>query len=545
MKKSLMICVVSAHNVPNYRAFLKYSSQLTDVLLVKSDAREIKNKDLLLKELIEKIAIEKNINVKIIGGGLDGDNAEDYKKLVVLFEKEVDPSKFHKIYFNCTGGTKYFAMMIEDILRNSTYQNKVEFIYKPLNVDNCFGWQNQIAHSKPFELEPIKILDQVQLYTRTEEKEDEFKGFEFSYEALKNYFYNFNMSNIIEDKTDNYDAKINEILNNANLLKTFTEKHLENNKSGNNRLIKMFFKGFWLEIYMQEFFKTKASLKFETNIKLTGFDSNKKSKGDDNELDIIFLVKDKLYIIECKSFFSNPYREILNTIYKVQGVSQRCGLPSSYIVMPPLIAKLFLDRKKEEQFKLFEKTDSMKPEYFSDLLNIAKNLKVVLVFEPEKYFEGLDGVKFENSIIVSKFHWSDYFEVKGKRLTSKEMNLVFDGKIATASKDQLKPDAIFVSDSIQLMAYYCQDDSWFIVSSQILSNQKEEGIEYQGKMSQNIQDIFLTKAPMDWTQTGKTEPNKRTLKMPLYLYSFIDNNDNKLLNFDDNILIELPYVDKT
>ena len=102
------------------------------------------------------------------------------------------------------------------------------------------------------------------------------------------------------------------------------------------KLDKQYFLGGWFEEWMFTFLKESLHLpdsQIAFNLKLKSRQSVRNTESD-NEIDVAFVHKNKLYIWECKVYYSKQLRgnKIAEVIYKISSVSQSLGLQATSLV---------------------------------------------------------------------------------------------------------------------------------------------------------------------------------------------------------------------
>lgn len=107
-------------------------------------------------------------------------------------------------------------------------------------------------------------------------------------------------------------------------------------EDGYNKPDKPYFLGGWFEEWLYAFIKKSLKLpdsQIAFNLKLKSSQSVRNTESD-NEIDVAFVYKNKLYIWECKVFYSNRVRgpKIAEAVYKISSVSQSLGLQSTSLV---------------------------------------------------------------------------------------------------------------------------------------------------------------------------------------------------------------------
>lgn len=148
---------------------------------------------------------------------------------------------------------------------------------------------------------------------------------------------------------------------------------------------KNYLMGGWFEEWMYLCIKKELSLKnshIGINLKIKNQASQKRSESD-NEIDIAFVYRNNLYIIECKVYFNKQVnaKKITDVIYKISSVRQSLGLKASAMTAilasfgkSPARQTAINDISRMAQVKaVFSLEDFKNRQYFFELLKKILN----------------------------------------------------------------------------------------------------------------------------------------------------------------------------
>ena len=249
---------------------------------------------------------------------------------------------------NITGGNKLMSQM--------TYLHfagkvKCNIYYWPIGTEN-------LEQLYP-EIEQVKIANPYQLDLNTY-----IGAHGYSFTCQHRLSYPYSKADSIFQNVVKYGAaeKVPEII----IAKGDTYKKPDKN----------YFLGGWFEEWLYDFLKQTLKLpdsQIAFNLKLKSSQSLRNTESD-NEIDVAFVYKNKLYIWECKVFYSGRIKgpKIAEAIYKISSVSQSLGLQATSFVA--ILSPFGFDKKRAD--------------FLSDITKIMRIKKVFSLEDmaDEKYF---------------------------------------------------------------------------------------------------------------------------------------------------------------
>jgi hypothetical protein len=114
---------------------------------------------------------------------------------------------------------------------------------------------------------------------------------------------------------------------------------------------KQYLLGIWFEEWLYDYLKRILQLQdnqIAFNLKLKNNQSVRRTESD-NEMDVAFVYNNKLYVWECKVFYSSQIngKKISDPVYKISSVCQSLGLQAVSLV---IIAAKFGDSAARKDF---------------------------------------------------------------------------------------------------------------------------------------------------------------------------------------------------
>jgi len=287
---NILVNIVSEQTIPNY-LFIKEFQDIADAFLfISTKEMEKKNKT---KVLCDTARIETNKIHKII---IDENE-------LFLIKKKLDGLGWKNInnryYVNITGGTKLMSIAVKEYFQS--FDNK--FFYLPIGKNSY----SEIFSSKASIEKPV--------------------GYELSVkEYLNLYGIEYEMNDFIFDK----DKAINIFNKYKNTdFKDFPVDLFPDIKLHISQKI-----GLWFEYFI--YYRIKELLNLDEKSIVTGIKLYKRQKENnysdtlnDNEIDIVFIKNNRIYIIELKSFLGGMKINtagLSNYLYKIAAVNKRFGL---------------------------------------------------------------------------------------------------------------------------------------------------------------------------------------------------------------------------
>ncbi len=216
--------------------------------------------------------------------------------------------KAEKFIVNITGGTK---MMSQAVFMFFSQKERAEIYYWPIGV-------NVMEQLHP-ELKEITIEYPVQL-------------------EMKTYFmahgYDYNGSATLHQSKEKTDELFRKVVGAGSAEKVL--EILQAKREDYLRPDKQYYLGGWFEEWLYNFLKTKLNLKAHQiglNLKLKSRKSVRRTESD-NEIDIAFVYNNKLFIWECKVYYTRSAtgKKIGEAVYKVSSLRNTLGLQATSFV---------------------------------------------------------------------------------------------------------------------------------------------------------------------------------------------------------------------
>ncbi|MFZ7187438.1 Card1-like endonuclease domain-containing protein [Avibacterium avium] len=358
MKFDIHFCLISGQAAPNLLPILDTDFKPKKAIFIVS--KKMKKQ----AEHLAKVFIANKVQVEQINLEDEFDFAKTSEQLLSLVEKYED----EKAALNVTGGTKLISIaaadafnMIEkpifyintdnnEIIFLSKDENKEWIANKPLNTNITLSTY-LAAYGKGIKTAQYKInsslLEPMQPVIKYYDKyKDILPSLNFAAaEAEKNKLkYEF-------DKKFSMTAEFEDFLNELDFQRLIDYNgrliHFKNEQT------RAFLNGGWLEDYV--FQQVKAIKKVDDileNAELTNdqYQQNKsdyiaQNRGNKNEFDVIFLAKNKLHIIECKTqkFGKGTGQKAEDILYKLETLKDYGGLMTkkclvSYFEVPEAVS---------------------------------------------------------------------------------------------------------------------------------------------------------------------------------------------------------------
>lgn len=351
MAKTLLVSLVSDQTIPNVQLIKQLKKQVTDYLFVTTKGMENKG---------TRIWIEK-------ASGIVGDKVEvDEFSFAGITERlsNFDFEIYDKIIVNLTGGTKIMTLVTYDFFKNIgadiyyvTGKNNEFIKLFPVKKNNISSFANtatleEYLHSYGFFIQKSELSG-----IPFEQTEKVFNG--FSNVNVKDYqeAVKFIVAKRGKCVKSNDFGKVSAFL---------TAIGFDPEKAGClSKKETRYLSGDWFEeyvglrikkeldlpdgdIFISTELKKALSLKVKNNsLELLGEVSEQESKKDYiNEMDVMFMYKNKFYSIECKSsiiafktiqrngaLVEKPYNILGETIYKSDSLARRFGLFANTTVL--------------------------------------------------------------------------------------------------------------------------------------------------------------------------------------------------------------------
>ena len=348
--KTVLVSLLSDQTIPNVQ-FIK-EKLVDEYLFISTEEMEKKG---ILNWISKATNIEPDKLKKIIVSPFSYD--EVYSEI----EKVLDFSV--KYIVNLTGGTKIMTLAVNDVFKS----HNAEMYY-------LIGNKNYLKISPGIKAPILKLEKNISLseyLIACGFEIEKQSAAEFSFEAsnsLFHYFLNsFNKEvdlNILNSLRENYRGKNLANISEIEGLKGFIERvgFFPSKENYLNKKETKYLTGDWFEEYVYHQLNKLKSIKNDAIG--TGWAVVK--NGIMNEFDILYVIDDKLNIIECKTFIWKDSEEtktiIGETIYKADSLKNKLGLfaNTSIITLSDLSSiqlKKHLERAKVNNIDIYGKTD--------------------------------------------------------------------------------------------------------------------------------------------------------------------------------------------
>lgn len=340
-----IVSIVSEQTVPNYLFIKEMMEQDDELLFVTSNNMKMKEKINFIVA-VAKIEAERTKTMIL-------ENEKDFSSMCEQIVKEIDPQKSYAV--NLTGGTKWMSMAVKQAFDNSGAKN-VEMYYIPFPDNKILKLNTGNEMDINYRL---KVREYIELHGLTCSNPTN-KGCHYA-EKSKEFFEQF----IKDDKTFIENVRLlrecqnqNPIKNNLDKGKKMTFADLfENNKEEvireNSERLKEFVRQIWGDT-VQEI--GKEQLRFITGgwFEYFIYDLvNERVANDDvvcglniwrqiegkkegrNELDIVYMHDNRMYIIECKTggIGGKDGVPVSSIVYKGETIRKRLGLANNFVIV--------------------------------------------------------------------------------------------------------------------------------------------------------------------------------------------------------------------
>lgn len=283
----ILISILSDQLIPNY-LFIKESACEYDKLLF------ISTQEMEKKKVGENLEITLNIPPKSVKRIVTSEY--DYSDILGKLDNE-HFKESDKYCINQTGGTKVLSIALYEYFQ----KYNARFVYLPIGKNICYDL-NKVNSI------PIKYRMNLKEYLSL---------FGLEYNCENKLTYGIDKAKGIFDriKRSNFQAANIYKIKNAQLLENPTDKR--------------YYGGAWFEDYV--FFRIKEEYNLDNHdigksVKV--FKRNSTDIYNDNEIDVVFVWMNSLYVIECKASISSLHTStsINNYLYKLAAVCKDLGL---------------------------------------------------------------------------------------------------------------------------------------------------------------------------------------------------------------------------
>ncbi|WP_080905431.1 Card1-like endonuclease domain-containing protein [Parabacteroides sp. Marseille-P3160] len=325
----VIVSLVSEQTIPNY-LFIKEIITSGDELMFIS-SKKMENKiDWILNELryvdciVDKCVFD------------DEDDEERWNKMIEKIKKSLN--KQNKYIVNLTGGTKYMSLAVQEVFENFDS----EFFYIPFPKNYLLNPMSQFDRSIPIKYR-INVQEYMHVYglkikqkgiTQSKEythyffslfTQNKFSNAEYeTIDCLRDYREKNIEIKIIEEKED--EEKKRQIKGLSAFLETISFPQKDKEKLSKKET--QYITGGWFEEYVYHLIKEKI----DPQSIAIGVEIQHTKTTNMNDLDVVFTLGNKLFVIECKTGVGRVL--LFNQIvYKASALKETLlGLPSnSYI----------------------------------------------------------------------------------------------------------------------------------------------------------------------------------------------------------------------
>lgn len=298
--KRVLVSILSKHTIPNFLFIKEMKGEYDELLFITTEKSESKEVGMYIevalgwdKEPIKRILVDSN----------------DYNLVISQLQEKNLPTDVHYMV-NITGGTKATSMAVAHYF--SSFMHSTLY-YIPVG-NEYINISNNTKH----------IID----YRLT----------------LEEYFWLYGIDIEIEQSLTGTKGEAQSIYNEM-LQVDFSRKakRISSPHRYESKEMKDYYAGKWFEEYTYDLIKRKYSLQdkfIARNIKLF-----RKGDTNDNEIDVAFVLDNKLYVIECKvrwhvsPHYNNYYKDQFeDALYKLAAISKDFGLvvrPYLFAIYPP------------------------------------------------------------------------------------------------------------------------------------------------------------------------------------------------------------------
>lgn len=322
------VCFVSEQTIPNFLPALIPSNKPEKVYLLSSEEMKIQKKDKALKAMFKNIQVDTEI-LQIPSASFS-----DIKEYLQNFLNTIlTKGEITDIAFNLTGGTKLMSLAAY----NACQELGIPMFY----IDTFNEKLTILDKEEEYELANVlTVLNILNSYGYTQFKKEKP---EQNNSVIINYLLNLKYPNLIKSlnacaskarQTLSTNMEMNK--NFKSLLEKCEEAKLlticENSIIFASEESRRFCNGEWLEDHilhvLQQLKKEEQISDYEGSMNVVSSNKNISQNTDampDNEFDALFVRKNILHLIECKTAKMDADDKTMNTIYKLDSLHTRIG----------------------------------------------------------------------------------------------------------------------------------------------------------------------------------------------------------------------------
>lgn len=290
MSKTI-VSILSDHLLPNFLFIKEMEGQYSDLLFVSTPQMEMQEKAMHLevalgrKERSVRRIVVANDNYKEILDALHAEQLSDSVEYVV----------------NITGGTKTMSLAVHEYF----CQFNASFVYVPIGKNSYYDFSTDQTHSLDYR---VSLNEYFTLYGL---------AYDYDNDLICDAQRPFNLFN--EQKMSNF----------------YLTKELRYAQKAPRPELRRYLGGEWFEEYVYLRIKRDFNLRDEDIAKSVKI-CRLSSTSNDNELDVVFVKDNALYVIECKvsmtGYGKEPKSVVDEYLYKLAAISKDFGLRvNSYI----------------------------------------------------------------------------------------------------------------------------------------------------------------------------------------------------------------------
>lgn len=290
MSKTI-VSILSDHLLPNFLFIKEMEGQYSDLLFVSTPQMEMQEKAMHLevalgrKEGSVRRIVVANDNYKEILDALSAEQLSDSVEYVV----------------NITGGTKTMSLAVHEYF----CQFNASFVYVPIGKNSYYDFSTDQTHSLDYR---VSLNEYFTLYGL---------AYDYDNDLICDAQRPFNLFN--EQKMSNF----------------YLTEELRYAQKAPRPELRRYLGGEWFEEYVYLRIKRDFKLRDEDIAKSVKI-CRLSSTSNDNELDVVFVKDNALYVIECKvsmtGYGKEPKSVVDEYLYKLAAISKDFGLRvNSYI----------------------------------------------------------------------------------------------------------------------------------------------------------------------------------------------------------------------
>ena len=290
MSKTI-VSILSDHLLPNFLFLKEMEGQYSDLLFVSTPQMEMQEKAMHLEVALGR----KEGSVRRIVVAND-----NYKEILDALRAEQLSGSVEYVV-NITGGTKTMSLAVHEYF----CQFNASFVYVPIGKNNYYAFSTDQTHSLDYR---VSLNEYFTLYGL---------AYDYDNDLICDAQRPFNLFN--EQKMSNF----------------YLTEELRYAQKAPRPELRRYLGGEWFEEYVYLRIKRDFKLRDEDIAKSVKI-CRLSSTSNDNELDVVFVKDNALYVIECKvsmtGYGKEPKSVVDEYLYKLAAISKDFGLRvNSYI----------------------------------------------------------------------------------------------------------------------------------------------------------------------------------------------------------------------